>query len=201
MPQVIFHSFSKSCPTTSWWLYNKALINQLFVPYGNIRTLVLLYGPHFIRSVPQNCVLSVLPYGPHIWLIREQYCLNCIRPGLFSRSPGPGGSPTGMPKIKVIINRLKYSFVWVIIAIKACLMQNLSLVAFQVLEIWRHKILLGTGEQALEFGYILPENGFNSKIMSFMSRTVPLDPKLTSPQCQFQQFSSREFSKFFKCLD
>ena len=33
--------------------------------------------------------------------------LNPIRPGLFSRSPGPGGSEAQMPKIKVNINQLK----------------------------------------------------------------------------------------------
>ena len=33
---------------------------------------------------------------------------NPIRPGLFSRSPGPGGgSEAQMPKIKVNINQLK----------------------------------------------------------------------------------------------
>ena len=35
------------------------------------------------------------------------YQLNPIRPGLFSRSPGPGGSEAQMPKIKVNINQLK----------------------------------------------------------------------------------------------
>ena len=33
-----------------------------------------------------------------------QQSLNPIRPGLFSRSPGPGGSEARMPKIKVNIN-------------------------------------------------------------------------------------------------
>ena len=39
--ELYFISFSKisrqlseNSPTTSWWLYNKALINQLFVPHG-----------------------------------------------------------------------------------------------------------------------------------------------------------------------
>ena len=53
-----------------WWLYNKALINQLFVPYGKYSDLSFLYGPHFIRSVLQNCGPNILPYGPHNWLIR-----------------------------------------------------------------------------------------------------------------------------------
>ena len=33
--------------------------------------------------------------------------INPIRPGLFSRSPGPGGSEAQMPKIEVNINQLK----------------------------------------------------------------------------------------------
>ena len=51
--------------------------------------------------------------------------LNPIRPGIFSRSPGPRG---GMPKIKVNINRLKWNFVWVIVAVKGSLMQNLRVI-------------------------------------------------------------------------
>ena len=38
----------------------------------------------------------------------------------------------------------------------------------------------------------LTENGFNLKKLVFMSRIVLLDPKLTPPPCQFQQFSTRE---------
>ena len=68
--QVIFHQISENFPTTSWWLYNKALINQLFVPYLKYSDLSLMYGPHFIRSVRQNCGPSTLPYEPHNWLIR-----------------------------------------------------------------------------------------------------------------------------------
>ena len=45
------------------------------------------------------------------------------------------GSEAQMPKIKVNINRLKWNFAWVIIPIKAFLLQNLSLVARLVLEI------------------------------------------------------------------
>ena len=40
-----------------------------------------------------------------------------------------------MPKIKVNINSLKLNFAWVIIYIKAFLMQNLRLIALLVLEI------------------------------------------------------------------
>ena len=36
----------------------------------NIRTLVFLYGPHFIQSVIRNCGPNILPYGPYNWLIR-----------------------------------------------------------------------------------------------------------------------------------
>ena len=51
-------------------------------------------------------------------------------------------------------------------AIKAFLMQNLSLVALLVLEIWRHNISPGRREQVIKFGYLPPENGFNFKKMS-----------------------------------
>ena len=62
--------------------------------------------------------------------------VNPIRPGLFSHSPGPrGGSEARMPNIKVNINGLKLNFAWVIISIKAFLMQNLRLIALLVLEI------------------------------------------------------------------
>ena len=110
--------------------------------------------------------------------------LNPIKPGLFSRSPGPGGGEGGsearMPKIKVTIYRLKWNFAWVIIAIKACLMQNLSLVAFLFLEIWGHKFSpLWSREWVTEFNYLPPENELNLKRWAFMSRIVIHDPKLT----------------------
>ena len=118
--------------------------------------------------------------------------LNPIRPGLFSRSPGPGGgggSEAQMPKIKVNINQLKWNLSWVIMAMKAFLMQNLSLIAPLVLEIWRHKISLGRREQVMKFGYLPPENGFNFKKMSFYVQNRSSRPKI-DPLCQFQQFSS-----------
>ena len=52
-------------------------------------------------------------------------------------------------------------------ATKAFLMQNLSVVALLVLEIWRHKISLGRREQGNKFGYLSPENGFNFLKTSF----------------------------------
>ena len=70
--------------------------------------------------------------------------VNPIMPGLFSRSPGlRGGLEAQMPKINVNINQLKWNLTWVnIMAIKAFLIQNLSLVPLVVLQIWRHKISL-----------------------------------------------------------
>ena len=56
-------------------------------------------------------------------------------------------------------------------ATKAFLMQNLSLVALLVLEIWRNKISLGRREQGNKFGYLSPENGFNFLKMSFYVQT------------------------------
>ena len=121
--------------------------------------------------------------APLSWFIRHNFInligINPIRPGLLSRSPGPGGgSEAQMPKIKVKINQLKWNLAWIIMAIKAFLMQNLSLITLLVLEIWRHKISVGRREQVMKFGYLPPENGFNFKKMSFFSTQ-------NWPPCQF----------------
>ena len=52
------------------------------------------------------------------------------------------GSEARMPKINVNINWLKWNFAWVIMIIRAFLVQNLSLAALLVLEIGRHKVSL-----------------------------------------------------------
>ena len=122
----------------------------------------------------------------------ESLLLRCIKPILLCSKDthltlsGPafsvvrqargGGSEAQMPKIKVNINWLKLNFAWVIMSIKAFLMQNLRLIALLVLEIWRHKIYLKRRER---FDYLPPENGFIFKKRVFMSRIVLLDPKLT----------------------
>ena len=62
--RVIFHWFSENFLPT---LRN---ISVNFVPYGKYSDLSFLYGPQFIRFVRQNCSPSILPYGPHSWLIR-----------------------------------------------------------------------------------------------------------------------------------
>ena len=72
---------------------------------------------------------------------------------------------------------------------KAFLMQNLSLVALLVLEIWRHKISLRRREQVIKFRYLPPENEFNFKKMSFYVQNRSSGPKI-DPPCQFQQFPS-----------
>ena len=105
-----------------------------------------------------------------------------------------------MPKIKVNINRLKWNLAWVITTIKAFLMQNLSLVALPVLEIWRHKISLGRREQVIKFGYLPPENGFNFKKMSFYVQNHSSRPKV-DPLCQFQQFPSGGIFHFLNFWD
>ena len=113
------------------------------------------------------------------------------------------GSEAQMPKIKVNINQLKWNLAWVIMAIKAFLMQNLSLIALLVLEIWRHKISLGIREWVMKFGYLPPENGFNFKKWGLMSRIVLLDPKLTpmSILAIFKHRKNFSFSKFLGRLD
>ena len=151
---------------------------------------LLLENPLSIR--PCNCeaasepllpkVARCIPVLPSRYIGSAPQCFkalwfNSIRSGLFSRSPG-SDSLTGQ-KFKVKINRLKWNFARVIIAIKPCLMKNLRLVAFLFLEIWRHKISLWRGEQVIEFSYLSLENGFSLKRWVFMSRIILLDPKLT----------------------
>ena len=75
-----------------------------------------------------------------------------------------------MPKIKVNVNQLKWNFAWVIITIKAILMQNFSVVALSDLEIRRHKISLGRREQVIKFRYLSLENGFNFYKISFYAQ-------------------------------
>ena len=114
-------------------------------------------------------------------------CFNPASPGLFSRSAGLGGSEAQMPKIKVNINRLKWNLAWVIMAIKAFLMQNLSPIARLVLEIWRHKNSLWRKEWFIKFDYLSPENGFNLKKNEFLCPESLFSTQNWSP-CQFQQF-------------
>ena len=71
-------------------------------------------------------------------------------------------------------------------AVKAFLMQNLSLIALLVLEKSRHKVSLERREWLIKSGYLPPENGFNFKKISFY---VQLDPKLT-PHVNFSNFQT-----------
>ena len=48
----------------------KLLLTNWFGPYGKYLDLSFSYGPHFVRSVPQNCGPNIFPYGPHNWSIR-----------------------------------------------------------------------------------------------------------------------------------
>ena len=62
-------------------------------------------------------------------------------------------------------------------------MQNLSLVAPLLSEIWR--------AQVIKFGYLLPENESNFKKRVFMSRIGLLDPKFT-PHVNFSNFQAEK---------
>ena len=133
--------------------------------------------------------------------------LNPIRPDLFSvlqARGGGAGSEAQVPKIKVNINRLKWNFVWVIIAIKAFLMQNLRLMALLVLEIWCHKISLKRKEQVIKFGYLPPENGLNFKKKEFLCPESFLSTQNWAPMSISAIFKQRKifsFSKFLGRLD
>ena len=88
-------------------------------------------------------------------------------------------------------------------AIKAFLMQNLSLVALLVLDLLHHKISLRRRERDIKFGYLPPENGFNIKKMSFYDQNRSSRPKV-DPHVNFSNFQVEEnfsFCKFLGRLD
>ena len=113
---------------------------------------------------------------------------------------GGGGWEAQMPKIKIFVNRLKSNLARVIVTIKALLMQNLSMVALLVLEIWRHKISLGRKEQVMKFNYLPKETGLTIKKMVLCPESFFSTQNSPFP-CQFQQFSSRRIFFFIFSLD
>ena len=80
-------------------------------------------------------------------------------------------------------------------AIKAFLMQKLSLIALLVLEIYVTKFPSEEGNKSSSSAIYPRETGLTFKEWVFMSRIVLLDPKSTPLPSQFQQFSSG--GKFF----
>ena len=80
--------------TSSFWLYNKPLINQFLVPYWKYLDLSLLYGLHFLRSVNQNCETNIF--------LNPTILASCYR--------GQGGSPkTTFAPLKDVFPLLKFS--------------------------------------------------------------------------------------------
>ena len=102
-----------------------------------------------------------------------------------------------MPKIIVSINWLKWNFAWVIMSIRAFLMQNLRLIALLVLETWCHKFSLERRERVIEFDYLPPENMFNFKKMSFYVQNRSSRPKI-DPHVNFSNFQAQENFFIFK---
>ena len=122
-------------------------------------------------------------------------------PGLFSRSLRPGGGR--IPKIKVTISRLKWNFAWAIIAIKACLMQNLSLVAFPFFGDMTSRISLWRRERVIEFRcsptrtrVLTLKNDFCPESFSSTQNWPPM-----SISAIFKQRKNFSFSKFFRRLN
>ena len=76
-------------------------------------------------------------------------------------------------------------------------MQNLSLIALLVLEIWRNKISLKRRERVIRFGYLPPENWFNFKKMSFYVQNRSSRPKI-DPHANFSNFQAEENLFIFK---
>ena len=88
-----------------------------------------------------------------------------------------------------------------LIAIKLCLMENLSLVAFLYLEIWRHKISLWRREQVIEFGYLTPENGFKFYKNEFLCSESFSSTQNWPPMSISAIFKQRKFFLIFKIFE
>ena len=136
-------------------------------------------------------LLHLTPSGPAFSFVRQAR----------GRGGGGGGSEARMPKIKVSINRLKRNFAWVIISMKAFLMQNVRLIAFLVLEIWSHKISLGrTGNKSLNSPIYPRKTGLTFKKMDFYVQNRSSRPKIDPPPMSisaiFKQRKNFSFSKF-----
>ena len=160
------------------------------------------YASFFCTAVWKlNDVITMLCY----WTMHVSLCFNCLLkipltlsgPAFSVVRQARGGSEAQMPKIKVNITRLKWNFAWIILTIKAFLMQNLSVVALLVLEIWRHKISFGRREWVIKFGYLPPENGFNLKKKSFYVQNRSSRPKI-DPHVNFSNFQAEENLFIFK---
>ena len=161
---------------------------QIIILY-KVRPVIPCFNTLKLFLCPQGSLLLLWDLSS---LGLSKMCLTLSGPAFSVVSQARrGGSEAQMPKIKVNVNQLKWNLAWLIMAIKAFLTQNLSLVAFPVLEIWRHKISLGRRERVIKFGYLPPENGFNFKKWVFMSRIVLLDPKLTT-HVNFSNFQVEE---------
>ena len=46
---MIFHKFSKTFSTSSWWLYNKAFIKEFFSRNGKYSDAYFLHAAYFIQ--------------------------------------------------------------------------------------------------------------------------------------------------------
>ena len=135
----------------------------------------------------------------HAWRLSEKQPLTLSGPAfsVVRLARGGEGSEARMPKIKVTINRLKWNFAWVIIATKACLMQNLSLVAFYF---WRYdvtKFLSGEGNESPNSATYPPENGWNFKKVSFYIQNRYPRPKIY-PHVNFSTLQAEENFFIFK---
>ena len=124
------------------------------------------------------------------WLNSYSSILTLSCPAFSVVRHARGGSEARMPKIKVNINGLKWNFAWVIIAIKAFLLQNLRVIE---------------GNESSNSAIYPRKTGWTfKKKKSFYVQNRSPRPKI-DPPCQFQQFSSREkffsFSKFLGRLD
>ena len=126
------------------------------------------------------------------------FVLKPIRPSLFSCSPGTGDAKNQnyhqMIEIKFCVSYYSH---------KSMPDAKFESDSFSTFGDMMSQISPSGREQVIKLGYLPPENGFNLKKMSFLSRIVLLDPKLT-PMLILAISKQRKifsFSKSFRCFD
>ena len=100
------------------------------------------------------------------------YHFNPITYGIltFHQLPGGGGGGGLLgpdPENKVTVNRLIWNFVLIMVWMILVNMQNFKLMAFLLLEIWRHKNFLSIMERVIVIRYLLPGLKQNSTKITF----------------------------------
>ena len=144
------------------------------------------FGPKSCAPHKQKFVFGVSSY-------------NLIRPGLFSRLPGPRGSQAWMPKIKVNIIQIEMKLGMSHYDHKSIPDAKFESASSSSFGDMTSQNFPGRG-RVIKFGYLPPENGFNLKKMSFYVQNRSSRPKV-DPHVNFSNFQSEEIFHFVNFWD